>query len=184
MATDFPAHMVDTSLVEAGAIVGPSSRIWHNSHVRAGATLGEAVVVGDGAFIDSGVVVGSRSKIQNNAQLFGPATLGEGVFIGPGVILTNDLHPRAVHADGSPIRRADWVASGCTIGRGASIGAASTVVCTEVGEWALVGAGSIVVRPVAPHGLAVGNPAHQIGWVCYCGQRQVTICERCGWKVP
>lgn len=142
------------------------------------------MTVGEGVFVDAGVIVGDRSKIQNGAQLFAPAVVDAGTFVGPGVILTNDLHPRAVAPDGSTFGSADWTAVGCRVGRGASLGAASTVVCTEVGEWAMVAAGSVVVEPVAPHALVAGVPARQIGWVCYCGTRQSEGCAVCGWSVP
>ncbi|MDA8284885.1 MAG: acyltransferase [Actinomycetota bacterium] len=184
MADNAAPMVADTAIVEPGASVGAGSRVWHHAHVRSGASIGSEVTVGEGAFVDAGVIVGDRSKIQNGAQLFAPAVVDAGTFVGPGVILTNDLHPRAVAPDGSTFGSADWTAVGCRVGRGASLGAASTVVCTEVGEWAMVAAGSVVVEPVAPHALVAGVPARQIGWVCYCGTRQSEGCAVCGWSVP
>lgn len=182
MANEPIAMVADTAIVEEGAVLGRGARIWHHAHVRTGAGIGAEVTLGDGAFVDAGVQVGDRSKVENGALLFAPAMVAEGSFVGPGVILTNDLHPRAITLDGSVLGPSDWEPVGCRIGRGASVGARSTIVCTEIGDWAMVAAGSVVVRPVAPHALVAGVPARQIGWVCFCGVRQVAGCETCGWK--
>lgn len=184
MSSDAAPMVTDTAIVEPGAHLGAGSRVWHHAHVRSGASIGLEVTVGKGAFVDAGVVVGDHSKIQNGAQLFAPAVVEAWAFVGPGVILTNDLYPRAVAPDGSPRGPLDWTAVGCRVRRGASVGAASTVVCTEVGEWAMVAAGSVVVEAAAPHALVVGVPARQIGWVCFCGVRQAATCAVCGWSVP
>lgn len=183
MIDDNGCSVAETAIVEPGAVVGRGSRIWHYAHIRTGAWIGSEVVIGKGVFVDAEVVVGNLTKVQNNAQLFTPAVIDVGVFIGPGVILTNDLHPRAVAPDGTQIGVGGWTVTRCRIGRGAALGAASTIVCTEVGEWAMVGAGSVVVEAVAPHALVVGVPARQIGWVCQCGMRQVEKCSVCGWRL-
>lgn len=175
--------VAQTAIIEVGAYVADGARIWHHAHVRSAASIGPDVTIGEGVFVDAGVVVGAHAKVQNGAQLFAPAIIGEGAFIGPGAILTNDLRPRAIDANGRMLGATDWTRLGCRVGRGASLGAASTVVCTEVGEWAMVGAGSVVVEPVPPHALVVGVPARQIGWVCYCGERRTEACAVCGWSV-
>lgn len=184
MTLERGAVIADSAIVEEGANVGSGSYVWHHSHIRTGATIGLEVTVGEHVFVDAGVSIGDRCKVQNGAQLFAPAVVEEWAFIGPGALLTNDLHPRAVGPTGSPLGSADWTAMGCRVGRGASIGGAATLVCTEVSEWAMVGAGSVVVDPVPAHALVVGVPARQIAWVCWCGIRQLASCEVCGWSVP
>jgi acetyltransferase-like isoleucine patch superfamily enzyme len=136
--------------------------------------IGESCIVGRGAYIDADVVVGSRCKIQNDALLYAPARLGDGVFIGPAVVLTNDVHPRAVTPDGLLKSASDWHAEGVVVDDGASIGARSVVRGgVRIGEWALVGAGAVVIDDVPRHALVVGVPARQIGWVGRVGTRLV-----------
>ena len=77
-------------------------------------------------------------------------------------MFTNDRYPRAV---------GDFEIVPTLVRRGAAIGANATIVCgVEIGEWALVGAGSVVTRSLAAHELVVGNPARRIGWACTCGR--------------
>ncbi|MBW4078120.1 MAG: N-acetyltransferase [Acidobacteria bacterium] len=178
------AFVAPTAIVEDGAHLGRGVKVWHFSQVRKGASIGDNTIIGKGCFIDESVPVGEGSKIQNGSEIYAPASLGRGVFVGPHVVLTNDLHPRAVARDGAVLGATDWHATGCRIDEGAALGAGSVIVCTSVGAWALVGAGSVVTRPVAPHALVVGNPARQIGWVCYCGERVEGECETCGWRAP
>jgi acetyltransferase-like isoleucine patch superfamily enzyme len=175
-------QVASTAIVEPGAILSSGVRIWHFAQIRTGASLGRGSVVGTGCFVDRGVVVGHGSKIQNGAQLFAPAILEDGVFVGPGAILTNDRYPRAIAPDGHLLDAAEWNAVGCLVREGAAIGAGAIVICVEVGAWALVGAGSIVTRAVVPHALVLGNPARQVGWVCFCGQSQDGRCDKCGWS--
>lgn len=173
-----------TAVIEDGAQLGRGVKVWHFSQVRKGASVGDNTIIGKGCFIDEFVPIGEGSKIQNGSEIYAPATIGKGVFVGPHVVLTNDLHPRAVAPDGTGLGASDWNATGCHIDDGAALGARSVIVCTSVGAWALVGAGSVVTRPVAPHALVVGNPARQIGWVCYCGRRLEGECQKCGWRTP
>lgn len=117
-------------------------------------------MIGRNVYIGPGVVIGNNCKIQNNALIYEPAILEDGVFVGPAVVLTNDKNPRAVNPDGSLKLSSDWTMVGVTLKRGSAIGANSVCIApVVVGEWALVGAGSVVTRDV-PAGLTViGNPA-------------------------
>lgn len=134
--------------------------------MRARALVGADSVIGRGCYIGSGVVIGSRVKIQNFALVYEPASVADGAFIGPGAILTNDRHPRSISPDGDLKRLGDWARVGVVVGQGASIGAGAICVAPiEVGDWSLVGAGSIVTKDVKPFALVVGAPARQIGWV-------------------
>lgn len=182
--SDGRIFVAPTALIEEGASLQNGIKVWHFTQIRSGASIGRNVTIGKGCFIDEDVEIGEGSKIQNGSEIYAPSAIGDGVFIGPHVILTNDLRPRAIRKDGAVLGPRDWTAIGCNIDRGASIGAGSVIVCTSVGAWALVGAGSVVTEPVLPHALVVGNPARQIGWVCFCGVRVYGACEECGWELP
>lgn len=159
-------YVNDTADVASSATLGAGSKIWHYAQVRENAAIGENCIVGRGAYIGTGVEVGDNCKIQNYALVYEPAKLGKGVFIGPAVVLTNDHFPRAINADGSPKSADDWHPVGVEIGEGASIGANSTCIAPiSIGRWALVGAGSVVVKDVPDFALVVGSPARRIGWV-------------------
>ena len=165
-----------SALVDTGASVHHSSSIWQNVHVRSGAVIGQQCILGRGVYVGPNVEIGVRTKIQNNSLIYDPAHIGDGVFIGPGVILTNDQYPRAVNADNSQKGAEDWRSVGVTIRNGASIGAGSICVAPlEVGEWAMIGAGSVVIKDVPAFALVVGNPARQVGWVSKSGHRLESI---------
>ena len=158
--------------VDERATVGNGTTVWHLAQVREHAVIGEECVIGRGAYIGTGVAIGDRCKIQNLALIYEPATLAEGVFIGPSVILTNDLHPRAINEDGTLKSASDWAATGVTIQRGAAIGARAVCVApVTIGEWATVAAGAVVTRDVPAYALVAGVPAKQIGWVGPAGRR-------------
>jgi acetyltransferase-like isoleucine patch superfamily enzyme len=159
-------YIHETADVAASASVAAGSKVWHYAQVREDAVIGENCIIGRGAYVGTGVTVGENCKIQNYALVYEPATLARGVFIGPAVVLTNDHFPRAINADGSQKSADDWHPVGVDIREGASIGANSTCIAPIViGRWALVGAGSVVVRDVPDFALVVGSPARRIGWV-------------------
>jgi UDP-2-acetamido-3-amino-2,3-dideoxy-glucuronate N-acetyltransferase len=172
-----------TADVDERARIAESARVWHLAQIREGAVIGENCIVGRGAYIDTGVRVGDNCKIQNHALLYTPAELEEGVFVGPAVVFTNDMFPRAINPDGTPKTGSDWRAVGVKVRRGAAIGARAVVLGgVEVGEWALVAAGSVVTEDVVSHALVAGVPARRIGWV---GLSGVPLQERDGlWVEP
>lgn len=174
----------DTADVAPTATISAGSKVWHYAQVREDATLGENCIVGRGAYIGTGVEMGDNCKIQNYALVYEPAKLARGVFIGPAVVLTNDHFPRAINADGSPKSADDWHPVGVDIREGASIGANSTCIAPIViGRWALVGAGSVVVKDVPDFALVVGSPARRIGWVGTAGH-PLTQEPSGDWKCP
>jgi acetyltransferase-like isoleucine patch superfamily enzyme len=119
-----------------------------------GCRIGKGCKVAAFVEIQRGVVIGDRCKIEAYAFIPSGVTIEDEVFIGPHVVLTNDLHPRAV---------GDWEVTPTLIKKGASIGAGAVVVCgVTIGEGAMVGAGAVVTKDVAPHTLVVGNPAKKI----------------------
>lgn len=174
------AEVHETAAVEADAELGAGTRVWHHGHIRTGARIGSGCNLGGNVFVDAGVRIGDRVKIQNNVSVYRGVTLEDEVFVGPSAVFTNDRFPRAV----SP----DWDEVPTLVRRGASIGANATLVCgIEIGEYAVVAAGSVVTRSVRPHQIVMGAPARHHGWACACGRvssRSVVPpvdlrCDRC-----
>ena len=173
-----------TAVVEEGAQIGEGTRIWHFAHVRKGAKIGRNCNLGKGVYVDAGVEIGDNVKIQNFVSVYRGVTVEDDAFLGPSATLTNDLLPRSTSEE--------WEIVPTKIRRGASIGANATILCgVEIGENALVGAGSVVTRDVPPHGLVYGVPARLRGFVCYCGsplshvekiekEKIIYKCEKCG----
>jgi UDP-2-acetamido-3-amino-2,3-dideoxy-glucuronate N-acetyltransferase len=158
-----------TAEVSAEARIGEGTRIWRQAHVREHVHIGEECNIGKGVYIDSHVQVGSRVKIQNHTSVFEGVTLEDGVFVGPHVCFTNDLFPRAITPEGKIKSAEDWQITPTLVRYGASIGGGAVIRCgVTIGEFALVGAGSVVTHDVPPHTLVFGNPARQKGYVCRC----------------
>lgn len=155
----------ESALVEKGAIIGAGTRVWVNSQVRRGAVVGENCVLGKDTFIDEGVRIGDGSKIQNGVSIYKGVTLGREVFVGPNACFSNDRVPRAFNFE--------WKITETHVARGASIGANATIVCgVSLGEYCMVGAGSVVTKDVPAYALVVGNPARIIAYVDKDGNRR------------
>jgi acetyltransferase-like isoleucine patch superfamily enzyme len=160
-----------TAEVSEKAQIGEGSSIWHQAQVREGVSIGENCIIGKGVYVDEGVSIGNNVKIQNYVSVYHGLTIENGVFVGPHVCFTNDMRPRAVNPDGSLKAADDWVLSKTLIKQGAALGANSTIRCgITIGEWAMVGSGSVVTKDIPAHGLVYGNPAQLRGFVCACGE--------------
>ena len=161
-----------TAEVEEGASIGENTNIWHYSHIRKGSTIGSNCVLGKNVFVDSGAKIGNNVKIQNNVSVYDGVTIEDGVFVGPHVTFTNDLEPRAINPDGSLKKSSDWKISQTLVKKGSSIGAASVIICgITIGEFAMIGAGSVVTKNVPNFALVYGTPAKHMGYVCKCGKK-------------
>jgi UDP-2-acetamido-3-amino-2,3-dideoxy-glucuronate N-acetyltransferase len=159
-------RIVPSADVDERAEIGDGSSVWHLAQVREHAVLGRNCIVGRGAYVGPGVRMGDNCKLQNYALVYEPAVLEDGVFVGPAVVFTNDHYPRAVAPDGSLKRGDDWEPVGVTLRQGASIGARSVCVApVTIGRWALVAAGSVVVKDVPDFALVAGVPARRLRWV-------------------
>lgn len=135
-----------------------------NAQIREKTIIGNNCIIGKDVYIDTGVIIGNRVKIQNGVSIYRGVTVEDNVFIGPNAAFTNDLHPRAFNEN--------WMITPTLIKTGASIGANSTILCgISIGEYSMIGCGSVVIRDVPDHGLVVGNPARLIGYVCECGNK-------------
>jgi UDP-2-acetamido-3-amino-2,3-dideoxy-glucuronate N-acetyltransferase len=154
-----------TAVIDPGCEIGLGTRIWHFSHVMAGARIGEGCSLGQNVVVSPGVVLGRNVKVQNNVSLYSGVICDDDVFLGPSMVFTNIPNPRA-----AIVRRDQYQQT--LVGRGASIGANATILCGHViGEYAFIGAGAVVTRDVKPYALMVGNPARQIGWMSEEGHR-------------
>ena len=159
--------------VSEGAVIGEGTKVWINSQIREKVTIGENCIISKDTYIDTGVSIGNGVKIQNGVSVYQGVTIADDVFIGPNACFTNDLLPRAFNTE--------WKITETKVEKGASIGANATIICGHtLGEYCMIGAGSVVTRDVPPYALMVGNPAKQIGQVCKCGVRiQDNTCPEC-----
>lgn|SRR5262245_16860287 len=145
--------------------MGPGVQIFHPNLVNLyGCEIGAETKIGSFVEIRKTAKVGARCKIQAFAFIPEGVTIGDGAFIGPHVCFTNDLFPRAINEDGTLQDSSDWEILPTRVGRGASVGANATILCgIEIGEFALIGAGSVVLKNVPAYAVVVGNPARTIG---------------------
>jgi UDP-2-acetamido-3-amino-2,3-dideoxy-glucuronate N-acetyltransferase len=161
--TSYFAH--PTAVIDEGCNIGHGVKIWHFSYLMPGCQIGDGCNIGQNVFIANKVVLGRNVKVQNNVSLYEGVICEDDVFIGPSAVFTNVINPRSAVSRKSEYRST-------LIKRGATIGANATIVCgNEIGEYAFVGAGSVVTKNVSPYALVVGNPAKQLGWMSEAGER-------------
>jgi acetyltransferase-like isoleucine patch superfamily enzyme len=125
-----------------------------------GCEIGDDVKIGTFVEIQKGVRIGKRCKISSHTFICEGVTLEDEVFIGHNVTFINDRYPRATTSNGQLQTESDWTCLRTLVKRGASIGSSATLLCgVTIGENAIVGAGSVVTRDVAPNTVVAGNPA-------------------------
>jgi UDP-2-acetamido-3-amino-2,3-dideoxy-glucuronate N-acetyltransferase len=168
-----------TAVVDEGAEIGAGTKIWHFTHIMSGARIGENCIIGQNVFIGSGALLGNNIKVQNNVSIYGGVILEDDVFCGPSMVFTNVFNPRSFISR----KKEFWKT---LIKRGATIGANVTIVCgNTIGQYAFIGAGSVVTRGVPDYALVYGNPGKVKGWVCQCAE-EITfrsgkaVCKACG----
>ncbi len=167
----------ETAIIDAPCDIGLGTKIWHFSHIMPNCRVGKNCIIGQNVMVAPEVVLGNNVKVQNNVSIYTGITCEDDVFLGPSVVFTNIINPRSAIN-----RRSKYVKT--QISKGASIGANATIVCgNNIGAFAFVGAGAVVIKEVLPYALVVGNPAKQIGWVSEYGHRlkfnsnRVGICK-------
>jgi UDP-2-acetamido-3-amino-2,3-dideoxy-glucuronate N-acetyltransferase len=157
----------ESSFIDDGAEIGEGTKIWHFSHIMSGAKIGKKCSIGQNVNIGSRAVIGNGVKIQNNVSVYDDVIIEDDVFCGPSCVFTNVINPRAFIE-----RKHEYKKT--LVKRGASIGANATIVCgVTIGEYALVGAGSVVTRDVPDYALVYGNPARARGSVDRDGRRSI-----------
>ena len=153
----------ETAVIDEGCQIGAGTRIWHFSHLMGGCRIGEACNIGQNVVISPEVVLGNRVKVQNNVSLYTGVICEDDVFLGPSCVFTNVINPRSAFVRKDQYRPTH-------IGQGATIGANATVVCGHnIGEYAFIGAGAVVIEDIPPFAVVVGNPSRQIGWMSKSG---------------
>ena len=159
----FFAH--ETSVIDPESTIGKGTKIWHFSHIMSNCTIGEMCNIGQNVVVSPDVILGNNVKVQNNVSIYSGVQCEDDVFLGPSMVFTNIINPRS-----AIVRRNQYVQT--LVCQGASIGANATIICgNRIGRYALIGAGSVVTKPVSEYALVVGNPARQIGWVGEYGHR-------------
>ena len=160
-----PYFAHESSYVDEGADIGEGTKIWHFCHIMSGAKIGKRCSIGQNVNISSRAVIGDGVKIQNNVSVYDDVIIENDVFCGPSCVFTNVLNPRAFVE-----RKHEYKKT--IVKKGASIGANATIVCgVTIGEYALIGAGSVVTKDVPSYTLAFGNPARVHGEVNEKGEK-------------
>lgn len=162
-----------TAIVEHGVEIGDGTSVWDHAHLRGPTRIGSSCIIGGKTYVAGGVSIGDLVKLNSFVYVCTGVTIERGVMVAAGVTFTNDRFPRATDPDLATQRpsEADEHTEPTMVRRGATIGASVVVGSNiEIGEFAMVGMGSVVTRSVPNHHLVVGNPARSIGVVCRCGE--------------
>lgn len=144
----------ETAIIDENCSIGEGTKIWHFTHVSKNVTIGKNCSLGQNVYIAPNVTIGDGVKIQNGVSVYEGVIVEDLVFLGPHCVFTNDKYPRSF---------GDWQITKTILRKGSSIGANATIVCgVEIGEFAMVGAGTVVTKNVEAKTLVVGNPAKTI----------------------
>lgn len=156
----------ESAYVDEPVQIGEGTKIWHFSHVMAGASLGRGCSLGQNVLVAPNVRVGNNVKIQNNVSLYEGVELEDDVFCGPSCVFTNVTNPRS-----QVVRRGQYQRT--LVRRGATIGANATIVCgSTIGRYAFIAAGTVVTKSSVPdYAFVVGVPGRQRGWMSRHGHR-------------
>jgi len=160
---DYFVH--ETSYVDEPCQIGKGTKIWHFSHIMKNSKLGKNCNIGQNVLISPDVKLGNNVKVQNNVSVYKGVICEDDVFLGPSMVFTNVINPRS-----AVNRRNEYIYT--IVKKGASIGANATIVCgNNIGNFAFIGAGTVVTKEIPDYALVVGNPSKQIGWVSEYGHR-------------
>ena len=165
----------ETVIIEENVEILQGTKIWMNSQLRKNVKIGKNCIIGKDTYIDVDVEIGDGCKIQNGVYVYKGVEIEQDVFLGPNVTFTNDKFPRAFIDN--------WEVKKTKISKGVSIGANATILCgVTLGEYCMVGAGSVVTKSFPPFSLVVGNPAKVIALIDKEGNRvmngKITILKK------
>ena len=161
------SYIHPSSIMDEGCEIGAGVKIWHFCHVSTGSRIGDGCSLGQNVFVASNVVLGKNVKVQNNVSIYEGVICEDDVFLGPSMVFTNVINPRSAIS-----RKHEYKQT--IVRKGATIGANATIVCgNEIGNYAFIGAGAVVTKPVPAYALVVGNPGKQIGWMSEHGERLI-----------
>ena len=169
----------ESSYVDENSSIGDGTKIWHFSHIQSDSTIGSNCSIGQNVNIGNNVVIGKNVKIQNNVSVYEGVELEDYVFCGPSAVFTNIKVPRSEF----PQRGSEFYYK-TIVRKSASIGANATIICgVEIGEYAMIGSGTVVTKDVPSYGLVVGNPGRLVGWVDKKGNKlefdnNISICKK------
>ncbi len=154
-----------TAIIDDGCKIGKGTKIWHFSHVMPGCIIGENCNLGQNVVVSPKVTLGNNVRVQNNVSIYEGVICEDDVFLGPSMVFTNVFNPRSAVS-----RKHEYMQT--IVRLGASIGANATIVCgNEIGEYAFIGAGAVITKPVPAYALVVGNPGRQTGWMSEFGHK-------------
>jgi acetyltransferase-like isoleucine patch superfamily enzyme len=147
------------SRIAPDVMIGRNVRIYPFVNLY-GCSIGDNSKIGTFVEIQKKAKIGRNVKVSSHTFICEGVTIEDDVFIGHNVSFINDKYPQATAEGGQLQTEADWQVVHTVIKQGASIGTSCTILCgVTVGEGAIVGAGSVVTRDVAPHSVVAGNPA-------------------------
>ena len=159
----------ESSYIDENVKIGGGTKIWHFSHVHSGSTIGKNSTIGQNVNISNNVRIGNFVKIQNNVSIYEGVELEDYVFCGPSMVFTNVLVPRSEFPQKGSKHYLKTL-----VRKSASIGANATIICGSViGQYSLIGAGSVVTKDVPDFALVIGNPGKIVGWVDEKGNKLV-----------
>jgi UDP-2-acetamido-3-amino-2,3-dideoxy-glucuronate N-acetyltransferase len=171
-----------TAIIDEGCEIGEGVKIWHFSHVMTGCKIGAGSNLGQNVIVSPKVILGKNVRVQNNVSIYEGVICEDDVFLGPSMVFTNVINPRSAVSRKNEFRQT-------LVRKGATIGANATIVCGhEIGEYAFIGAGAVITKPVLPYALVVGNPARQVGWMSELGEKLhfdekgIAVCQESGQK--
>lgn len=157
----------ESSYVDEDVEIGKGTKIWHFSHIMKGAIIGDKCSIGQNVNIGNNVKIGNSVKIQNNVSVYEGVELEDFVFCGPSMVFTNIKIPRSEF----PQKGSEYY-SKTIVRKSASIGANATIICgVIIGEYSMIGSGTVVTKDIPAYSLVVGNPGRIIGKVDKKGNR-------------
>lgn len=183
--TDKNYFVHESAYVDENVLIGEETKIWHFSHIQSGSTIGKKCVFGQNVNVGNNVKIGNFCKVQNNVSIYEGVELEDYVFCGPSMVFTNILDPRCEFPQSGSAYYLKTV-----VGYGASIGANATIVCgNNIGRFAFIAAGAVVVKEVPQYALMAGVPAKRIGWMGRHGaqlknpdNQGIMVCPKSGWN--